>query len=197
MPASGDRPGLALAGRARSRSETRAISATRITDPGTESDTSPSQDLESAGDSGLEARPQRASRLHLLCPGCNKPFADPTSLRRHRSAWRTADPACRNAAAHKRPRTVRRDVDSARDSDADDRIRMMMGDGSDSGLAARDAQSPFLQPRDEVGPGPASASDRRSNSARRCQRFTQCLQLVYIRFTLHTIRFMVSLHMVC
>ena len=73
-----------------------------------------------------------------------------------------ADPACRNAA-HKRPRTVRRDVDSARD--ADDRIRRMMGDGSDSGLAARDAQSPFLQPRDEVGPGPASASDRRSNSA--------------------------------
>ena len=174
MPASGDRPGLALAGRARSRSETRAISATRITGPGTESDTSPSQDLESAGDSesGLEARPQRARRLHLLCPGCNKPFADPTSLRRHRSAWRTADPACRNAA-HKRPRTVRRDVDSTRD--ADDRIRMMMGDGSDSGLAARDAQSPFLQPRDEVGPGPASASDRRSNSARRCQRFTQCL----------------------
>jgi hypothetical protein len=80
------------------------------------------------------------------------------------------------------PRTVRRDVDSARD--ADDRIRRMMGDGSDSGLAARDAQSPFLQPRDEVGPGPASASDRRSNSARRCQRFTQCLQLVCIRFTL-------------
>ena len=92
------------------------------------------------------------------------------------------DPACRNAA-HKRPRTVRRDsdVDSARD--ADDRIRRMMGGESDSGLAARDAQSPFLQPRDEVGPGPASASDRWSNSALLCQRFTQCLQLVYIRFT--------------
>ena len=96
-----------------------------------------------------------------------------------------ADPACRNAA-HKRPRTVRRDVDSARD--AGDHIRRMMGGGSDSGLAARDAQSPFLQPRDEVGPGPAShgASDCRSNSARRCQRFTQCLQLVYSKFTLQT-----------
>ena len=183
MPASGDRPGLALSGRARSRSETRAISATRITGPGTESDTSPSQDLESAGDSGSEARPQRASRLHLLCPGCNKPFADPKTLRQHRSAWRTADPACCNAA-HKRPRTVRRDVDSARDADDRIQVRRMMGDGSDSGLAASDAQSPFLQPRDEVGPGPASASDRRSNSARRCQRFTQCLQLVCIRFTL-------------
>ena len=129
---------LALAGRARSRSETRA---TRITGPGPESEL-PSQELESAGesdrdsDSGSEARPQRASRLHLICPGCNKAFADPTSLRRHRSAARMVDPACRNAA-HKRPRTVRRDVDSARD--ADDQIRRMMGDGSDSGLAARDA----------------------------------------------------------
>ena len=43
------------------------------------------------------------------------------------------------------------DVDSARD--ADDLIQRMMGNGSDSGLAARDAQSPFLQPGDEVGPG--------------------------------------------
>ena len=172
---------LALAVRARSRSETRA---TRITGPGPESEL-PSQELESAGesdrDSGSEARPQRESRLDLICPGCNKAFADRTSLRRHRSASRMADPACRNAA-HKRPRTVRRDVDSARD--ADDHIQRMMGGGSDSGLAARDAQSPFLQPRDEVGPGPASASDRRSNSARRCQRFTQCLQMVCIRFTL-------------
>ena len=59
--------------------------------------------------------------------------------------------------------------------DADDRIRQMMGDGSDSGLAARDAQSPFLQPRHEVGPG-----DR--DGPTRSHRFTQCLLTVYIRF---------------
>ena len=169
----GDR--LALAGRARSRSET------RMTGPGPQSGVLPSHELESASagksdgqsdsDSGSdsEARPQRASKLHLICPGCNKPFSDRTTLRRHRSAWRTADPACRNAA-HKRPRTVRLDVDSARD--ADHRIRRMMGDGSDSGLAsglaARDAddQSPFLPPRDrdEVW----------------SHWFTQCLYTVYI-----------------
>jgi hypothetical protein len=168
----GDRP--ALAGRARSRSETRADSATRIT--GRPSPQSELQELESAGESdpGSEAdvRPQRASKLHLICPGCNKQFADRTTLRQHWSAWKTADPACRNAA-HKRPRTVRRDVDSARD--ADDRIRQMMGDGSDSGLAARDVQSPFLQPRHEVGPG-----DR--DGPTRSHRFTQCLLIVYIRF---------------
>ncbi len=167
----------ALAGRARSRSETRADSATRMSDLRSQSDS------ESAGresDSGSEAdfRPQRASKLHLLCPGCNKAFADRTKLRQHRAAYRTADPACRNAA-HKRPRTVRRhgdrDVDSARD--ADDLIRQMMGDGSDSGLAARDAQSPFLQPRHEVLVGPG---DR--DGPTRSHTFTQCLLTVYIRF---------------
>ena len=165
-----------LAGRLRSQSEARTDSVSRNSESEPESE--PHSDSESE-----TLRRQPASRRHLLlvCPGCNKPFTNITSLRRHRSSWWMADPACRNAA-HKRPRTIRRDVDAARD--ADDRIRMMMGDGSDSGLAARDAQSPFLQPRDEVGPGPASASDRRSNSARRCQRFTQCLQLVCIRFTL-------------
>jgi hypothetical protein len=81
-----------------------------------------------------------------------------------------ADPACRNAA-HKRPRTVRRDVDSDSALDANDRIRRMMGDGSKSGLAARDAQSPFLQPIDEVGPGDHAGLTRR-------HKFTQCLQMV-------------------
>ncbi len=46
--------------------------------------------------------------LHLLCPGFNKQFADRTTLRHHRCAWKTADPACRNAAHTERPRTVRR-----------------------------------------------------------------------------------------
>ena len=168
----GDR--LALAGRARSRSET------RMAGPGPLSGVLPSH-LESAGESGGESagesdsetgsetqRPQRASKLHLICPGCNKPFSDRTSLRRHRSAWKTADPACRKAA-HKRPRTVRLDVDSAQD--ANDRIRRMMGDGSNSGLAARDAQSPFLQPIDEVGPGARDGLTR-------MQKFTQCLHIV-------------------
>jgi hypothetical protein len=153
---SGDRH--ALAGRARSRSEARADSAT----PSRMSDLPSQSDSESAGresDSGSEAdfRPQRASlsNLHLLCPGCNKAFADRTKLRQHRAAYRTADPACRNAAK-KRPQTVCRDVDAARQRDAEDRLQQMMGDGSHSGLAASDAHSPFLQPslRDEVGPGP-------------------------------------------
>jgi hypothetical protein len=172
----GDR--LALAGRARSRSET------RMAGPGPLSGVLPSH-LESAGESGGESagesdsetgsetqRPQRASKLHLICPGCNKPFSDRTSLRRHRSAWKTADPACRKAA-HKRPRTVRLDVDSAQD--ANDRIRRMMGDGPNSRLASgpavRDAQSPFLQPIDEVGPGDRNGLTRR-------HKFTQCLQMV-------------------
>lgn len=111
-------------------------------------------ELESAGESHSEseARPQpRASKLHLICPGCNKQFADRSCLRRHRSASRMADPACRNAA-NKRPLTVRLAVDYQSARDAHDRIQRMMGDGSNRGLPARDAQSPFLQPRDEVDP---------------------------------------------
>jgi hypothetical protein len=159
------------AGRTRSRSETRAAS-----EPGPQSKL-PSQALDSARDSESEsgsageseARPQpRSSKMHLKCPGCNKVFADRTTLRQHCSAWRTADPACRKAA-HKRPRTVSLDVDSAQD--ANDRIRRMMGDGSNSGLAARDAQSPFLQPIDEVGPGARDGLTR-------MQKFTQCLHIV-------------------
>ena len=170
---SGDRH--ALAGRARSRSEARADSATRMSDLRSQSDS------ESAGresDSGSEAdfRPQRASKLHLLCPGCNKAFADRTKLRQHRAAYRTADPACRNAAK-KRPRTVRRDVDAARQRDAEDRLQQMMGDGSHSGLAASDAHSPFLQPslRDEVGPGP-----ERDSESQVYTMFAQCLHKVFI-----------------
>ena len=132
-----------LAGRLRSQSEARTDSASRNSESEPESE--PHSDSESE-----TLRRQPASRLHLLCPGCNKPFTNSTSLHRHRSSWWMADPACRNAA-HKRPRTVRRDVDAARD--ADDRIRRMMGDGSKGGPAAGDAQRPFLQPRDEVGPG--------------------------------------------
>lgn len=134
--------------------QARADSATRKSDRQSDSESAGSE-----SDSGSEAdfRPQRASKLHLLCPGCNKAFADRTKLRQHRAAYRTADPACRNAAK-KRPRTVRRDVDAVRKRDAEDRLQQMMGDGSHSGLAASDAHSPFLQPslRDagEVGPGP-------------------------------------------
>ncbi len=157
------------AGRTRSRSETRAASQ-----PGPQSKL-PSQALESASESESEsgsageseARQQsRSSKMHLKCPGCNKVFADRTNLRQHCNAWRTADPACRNAA-HKRPRNVRLDVDSAQD--ANDRIRRMMGDRSNSGLAA--AQSPFPQPIDEVGPGDRDGLTRR-------HRFTQCLHIV-------------------
>ena len=168
----GDRP--ALAGRARSRSETRADSATQMTGrPCPQSGVQePESESDGESDPGSEAdvRPQPASRLLLLCPGCSQPFADRTTLRQHRSAFRTANPACRNHTP-KRPRIVRSDVDSARD--ADDRIRQMMGHGSNSGLAARDAQSPFLQPRHEVGP-----DDR--DGPTWSDRFTQCLQQVYI-----------------
>ena len=163
----------ALSGRARSRSETGADSATRNSDPGAGGPESRAE-RNSESDSEADVRPQRASRLHLICPGCNKEFADMTKLRQHRAAYRTADPACRNAA-RKRPRTVRRDVDSARD--ADELIQRMMGNGSDSGLAARDAQSPFLQPRDEVGPG-----DTDSDGPTLTRKFTSCLQYVYNQF---------------
>ena len=108
---------------------------------------------EAAGAADASARPQTrgASKLHLICTGCNKLFANRTSLRQHGNAWKTADPACRNAAT-KRPRTVRRGVDSAAARDTDDRIQRMVGDRSNRGQAASDAQSPFrvLQPRDEV-----------------------------------------------
>ncbi len=94
-------------------------------------------------DSNSEAdvRLQRARKLHLICPGCNKEFTDMTKLRQHRAAYRTADPACRNAA-NKRPRTVRRDNNSARD--ADDRIQQMMGNRSDSELAVCTEFTPFM-----------------------------------------------------
>jgi len=158
---SGDR--YALAGRVRSRSEARA-------GPGPQSERL--VDSESDSEAELEVRPQRASKLYLICPGCNKEFTDMTKLRQHRAAYRAADPVCRNAA-NKRPRTVRRDNDSARD--ADDRIQQMMGNRSDSELAARDAQRPFLQPGDEVGPGD-------SDGPTRSRKFAQCLQNVYNQF---------------
>ena len=144
----GDGHALVRSTRTRSRSQS---------GPGPQSGELPRQELdselESAGesDSESEARPQRASKLHLICPGCKKQFADRSCLRRHRSSSRMADPACRNAA-NKRPRTVRLAVDSQSARDAHDRIQRMMGDGSNRGLPARDAQSPFLQPRDEVDP---------------------------------------------
>ena len=174
-----------LAGRLRSQSEARTDSVSRNSESEPESE--PHSDSESE-----TLRRQPASRRHLLlvCPGCNKPFTNITSLRRHRSSWWMADSACRNAA-HKRPRTIRRDVDAARD--ADDRIRRMMGDGSKGGPAAGDAQRPFLQPRDEVGPG-------NRDCLTWSHRFTQCLQRVFIRFassmkSLH--RFALGLHHVC
>ena len=143
-------------------------------------------DSEAAGAADASARrPQTrgASKLHLICTGCNKLFANRTSLRQHWSAWTTADPACRNAAT-KRPRTVRRGVVSAAAQDTDDRIQRMVGDQSNRGQAASDAQSPFLQPRDEVlGPG-----DR--DGPTRSHRFTQCLHTVCTKFV-------TSLHLVC
>ena len=137
-------------------------------------------DSEAAGAADASARrPQTrgASKLLLICTGCNKLFANRTSLRQHWNAWRTADPACRNAAT-KRPRTVRRGVVSAAAQDTDDRIQRMVGDQSNRGQAASDAQSPFLQPRDEVL-GPT-----------RSHRFTQCLHTVCTKFV-------TSLHLVC
>ena len=158
---------------------------------GGNSDSDSARDSEAAGaaapaaDASARRRPQTrsASKLHLICQGCNKSFANKQSLRRHWNAWKTADPACRNAAT-KRPRTVRRGVDSAAARDTDDRIQQMVGDRSNRGQAASDAQSPFLQPRDEVlGPG-----DR--DGPPRSLRFTQCLHTVCTKFV-------TSLHLVC
>ena len=147
---------------------------------GGNSDSDSARDSEAAGaaDASARRRPQTrsASKLHLICQGCNKSFANKQSLRRHWNAWKTADPACRNAAT-KRPRTGGR-VDSAAARDTDDRIQQMVGDRSNRGQAASDAQSPFLQPRDEVL-GPT-----------RIHRFTQCLHTVYTMFV-------TSLHLVC
>jgi hypothetical protein len=137
-----------------------------------DSESSGNSDSDSARDSASEAagaadashgaRPQTrsASKLHwhLTCQGCNKSFANKQSLRRHWNAWKTADPACRNAAT-KRPRTGR--VDSAAARDTYDRIQRMVDDRSNRGQAASDAQSPFLQPRDEVlGPARVTAKVR-------------------------------------
>ena len=130
-----------------------------------------------AGDASVRLQTRSASKLHLICTGGNKSFANRISLRMHWNAWKTADPACRNAAT-KRPRTVRRGVVSAAAQDTDDRIQRMVGDQSNRGQAASDAQSPFLQPRDEVL-GPT-----------RIHRFTQCLHTVCTKFV-------TSLHLVC
>ena len=143
-------------------------------------------DSEAAGAADASARrPQTrgASKLHLICTGCNKLFANRTTLRQHWSAWRTADPACRNAAT-KRPQTVRRCVVSAAAQDTEDRIQRMVGDQSNRGQAASDAQSPFLQPRDEVL-GPA--------------RVTVTVRLGFTGLGLHNvyIRFAPSLQPVC
>ena len=158
---------------------------------GGNSDSDSAWDSEAAGaaapaaDASARRRPQTrsASKLHLICQGCNKSFATKQSLRRHWNAWKAADPACRNAAT-KRARTGR--VDSAAARDTDDRIQQMVGDRSNRGQAASDAQSPFLQPRDEVlGPG-----NRDGHGPTRSRRFTQCLHTVCTKFV-------TSLHLVC
>ena len=152
---------------------------------GGNSDSDSARDSEAAGaaapaaDASARRRPQTrsASKLHLICQGFNKSFANKQSLRRHWNAWKTADPACRNAAT-KRPRTVRRGVDSAAAQDTDDRIQRMVGDQSNRGQAANDAQRPFLQPRDEVlGPARVTVTVRLGVAGLHnvCIRFAPCL----------------------
>ena len=136
-------------------------------------------DSEAAGAADASARRQTriASKLHLICTGCNKLFANRTSLRQHWNAWKTADPACSKAAT-KRPRTVRRGVVSAAAQDTDDRIQRMVGDQSNRGQAANDAQRPFLQPRDEVlGPARVTVTVRLGVAGLHnvCIRFAPCL----------------------
>ena len=152
---------------------------------GGNSDSDSARDSEAAGAADASVRPQTrsASKLHLICQGCNKSFANKQSLRRHWNAWKTADPACRNAAT-KMPRTGGR-VDSAAARDTDDRIQQMVGDRSNRGQAASDAQSPFLQPRDEVlGPARVTVTVRLGFTGlyNVCIWFTTSLQQVCIRF---------------
>jgi hypothetical protein len=139
-----DRP--SRAGRARSRSESRA-------DPANVAQNS-SSDGPGRGGSGSdsESGADRSGRMQLICPGCNKGFDHISSLRRHRNAWSMAAPRCRAAASQlKRPRRVRVDTRSAQD--ATDGINEMMGDGANSGAPHGAALYPSsgLQPRDEVG----------------------------------------------
>ena len=146
---------------------------------GGNSDSDSARDSEAAGAADASARPQTrsASKLHLICTGCNKLFANRTSLRQHWNAWRTADPACKNAAT-KRTLTVRRCVVSAAAQDTDDRIQRMVGDQSNRGQAASDAQRPFLQPRDEVlGPARVTVTVRLGVAGLHnvCIRFAPCL----------------------
>ena len=141
-----DRP--SRAGRARSRSESRA-------DPANVAQNSSPDGPGRGGsvsDSESGAAGDRSGRMHLICPGCNKGFDHISSLRRHRNAWSMAAPRCRAAASQlKRPRRVRVDTRSAQD--ASDGINEMMGDGANSGVPPGAALDPSsgLQPRDEVG----------------------------------------------
>ena len=125
-------------------------------------------------------RPQRSGRMLLLCPGCNKPFTNISSLRRHRNSWRL--PACRDAAsASKRPRKVRVG-DSTQD--AYDRINEMMGDVTNRGVPPGSALNPCLPPRDEVGD-----SDLQS-LPKVYTKFATCLHIVCTTFAS-------GLHKVC
>ena len=176
---------------------------------GGNSDSDSARDSEAAGaaDASARRRPQTrsASKLHLICQGCNKSFANKQSLRRHWNAWKTADPACRNAAT-KRPRTGGR-VDSAAARDTDDRIQQMVGDRSNRGQAASDAQSPFLQPRDEVlGPARVTVPVRLGFTGlyNVCILFATGLQQVCNKFALGLLlffqvctRFGLGLYLVC
>jgi len=126
-------------------------------------------------------RPQRSGRVLLQCPGCNKPFTNISSLRRHRNSWRL--PACRDAAsASKRPRKVRIG-DSTQD--AYDRINEMMGDVTNRGVPPGSALNPCLPPRDEVGAVTAKGLYTVCNmfaysSHYFCIRFAQGLQNVCV-----------------
>lgn len=112
-----------------------------------ESESGARAESDSASETG---RPQLTSRVHLLCPGCNKSFDNISSLRRHRNSWWMSDPSCRAAGSQsKRPRKVRV-PDSESAQDAIDRINEMMGDVADRGVPPGATLNPCLQPRDEV-----------------------------------------------